>query len=36
LLIYRDGRWQVAAIDVAGEVGITGAAAVVVDEANGF
>jgi protease YdgD len=36
LLIYRDRRWQVAALDVAGEIGITGGAAVVVDEADGF
>ena len=36
LLIYRDGRWQVAAIDVAGEIGITGGAAIVVDETQGF
>jgi V8-like Glu-specific endopeptidase len=36
LLIYRDGRWQVAAIDVAGEIGITGGGAVVVDETKGF
>jgi protease YdgD len=36
LLIYREGRWQVAAIDVAGEIGIAGGAAVVVDEAESF
>jgi len=33
LLIETGGRWQVAAIDVAGEIGIAGGAAVVLDEA---
>ena len=33
LLMERGGRWQVAAIEVAGEMGIAGGAAVVLDEA---
>lgn len=33
LLIYRGGRWEVAAIEVAGETGIAQGVAVVLDEA---